>query len=230
MGLAAQLLTRVRGGASPTATFTDSTDNAMRCNGRGEGLFAQALPPKAELARLGTSWQASIPTGSAFTSVAAWPTTRAELVISNTAPAAKLAATCMIIDQVWVAEIVTETAASHLTLIAQISTAGRVALATNNAAVLVTSQSGKAAAYNGVGSFALANTAFAIASQWQVIGQSQMAGAAAVSVGQSTLAELGGLFIVPPQATLCLNAVVGTVVASSSILGLVWHEQVLDLA
>jgi hypothetical protein len=230
MGLAAQLLGRVRGATNPTSTFNDTTDQAVRCNGRGEGLFVQALPQKAEVSRLGASWQASIPTGSAFTTVAAWPTTRAELVVSNTAPAGRIGATCMIIDYVWQAQIVTETAASAQTLIAQVSTAGRIATATNNTAVLVTSMSGKAAAYAGVGTFALANTAFAIASQWQVLpNQPNALSPAAVGVGSSSTADCHGLLIVPPQATLCLNLVVGTAVASAGIIGLVWHEQVLDL-
>lgn len=230
MGLAAQLLGRVRGATNPTSTFPDTTDQAVRANGRGEGLMVQALPQKTEVCRLGASWQASIPTGSAFTTVAAWPTTRAELVLSNTSPAGKIGVTCLVIDYVWGVQIVTETAASAFSLIGQISPAGLVANAANNTAVLKTSMSGKAAAYAGVATTAIANTAFAVASQWQILpNQYAPLSPASVGVGAMSCADLHGLFIIPPQATLCLNAVVGTAVASAGIIGVVWHEQVLDL-
>ena len=49
----------------------------------GEWLTVPGLPPKTELVRLGGSDTCRLATGTAFTFVAAWPTTRAELVLYN---------------------------------------------------------------------------------------------------------------------------------------------------
>ena len=195
-------------------------------NARGDLSVAQGLPHKAELSRMGATYHASIPTGSAFTTVAAWPTTRAELVLSNPNPAGS--GICFVIDSAWCATIVTETAASQITILAQLSSASLVATAANNTAVLVQPLNGKAATAGQTATLAVANTAFAVASRWQVMGVSGLGGAT-VSVGQACLAPFDGLYIVQPQATLCLNAVVGTAVAAAGLIGVTWSETYLDL-
>src|SRR5512142_2156128 len=214
-------------GAQNIVTPPGTPNQTPHLNERADFLMAQALPERAELVKMGGSWHASIPTGSVFTTVAGWPTTRAELVMSNGNQAGGVS---FVIDYVWGATIVTETAASFLTLIGQISPAGAVAVAADNAAVLRVSQSGKAAAYGGNAKFALANTAFAVASKWQVLpNQVGGLGPGAVSIGQYSTAQVNGLLVVQPQATLCLNVVVGTAVASAAMLGVVWHEVQLAL-
>jgi hypothetical protein len=220
MSMAASIFANARTNQGPANPTTQVQQNT-----RGDLCVAQGLLPKVDLTRLGNSWQASIPTGSAFTTVAAWPTTRAELILSNANPAGGKS---FVIDQIWAATIVTETAASQMTLLAQMSGAGLVAVAANNTAVLVTSLSGKAGVYGGAASLALANTAFMIASKWQVVGVSPLGGAS-VSVGQAALAEMQGGYIVQPQSTLGVNLVVGTAVASAGLMGISWHEVQLDV-
>lgn len=223
-GANVQTFGRVRGGNLGNGLYADGDDQSLRLNGRGDALFAPALLAKAELVRMGGSYSAAIPTGSAFTTVAAWPTTRSELYLGNAETAGGRS---YVIDQIWAATIVTETAATELTIIYQMSAPGIVALPANNTAVLVNSLSGKPN-YGGKAQLALGSTAFAVANKWQVVAGSPLGGAS-VSVGQAVLAEVQGQIIVPPGATLCLNAVVGTAVAAAGIMGVVWHEVALDL-
>ena len=225
MGAFSELVAMVRGGSAPLLNAGNRAVPML--NSRGDFLVAQALPPKAELVRSGRSWHASIPTGSAFTTVAGWPTTRGELILSNGEPVSGLS---YVIDYVWAAEIVTETAASFLALLGQISPAGSVAVATDNANVLRTSLSGRSGSYASNAKLALANTAFGVASKWMVLpNQNAPLGPGAVSIGQLATANVDGLLIVPPQATLALNVVVGTAVASAGLMGVAWHEVQLDL-
>lgn len=190
--------------------------------------MAAGLPERAGVVARGASYHASIPTGSAFTTVAAWPTTRAELVLSNVAPAG---GPCLIIDRIWAATIVTETAATEMTILCQVSPAGLVTPATDNTAVLVRNLNGKSGANqrSANAALAMANTAFAVASQWDVPDQTLTLGPGATSVGQAATARINGGYVIQPQATFCMNLVVGTAVAATGIIGVVWHEAMLDL-
>lgn len=220
---------QVRGGTNPGGTLlADNSYGTPRMNGRGEALFVQALPERAEIVRLGASYHASIPTGSAFTTVAANPTTRAELVLSNISAAG---GKCLIIDEVWVETIVTETAASSLSICVQISPSGLVAVAADNTAVLQRCLNGKsgATARSVNAALAVANTAFGVASQWHFPHQAGYLGGGAVSIGQLSVAKLNGMYVVQPGATFLMNAVVGTAVASAGIMGVIWHEAQVDL-
>ena len=204
-------------------------DAKAAMNNRGDLCMAQALPAKAEIARLGASYHASIPTGSAFTTVAAWPTTRAELVLSNVSPAG---GPSLIIDRIWFSTIVTETAASAYTILCQMSPAGLVAVAADNTAVLVRNLNGKSGGTqrSANASLAVAHTAFGVARQWDVPEQAAFGtNLAAVSLGAGAIASINGGYIVQPQATFIMNAVVGTAVAAAGIMGVVWHEATLDL-
>jgi hypothetical protein len=222
----------VRGAAGAQGTLLpDGSGAAARVNGRGEQIVAQGLPERAELVRMGQSWHYSIPTGSAFTTVAAWPTTRSELNLTNMAAAG---GPSMVIDQVWAATIVTETAASALTIIVQVSPVNLVASAAvvDNSAVLARCLNGKAGALNRAPNIAatIASTAYGIASQWHVPRQYQAGtNLAAVSVGQASIADLNGLYVIQPGASFAVNAVVGTAVASAGIMGVVFHLAELDL-
>ncbi len=225
----ADLRAFVRGTAANIVAL--GSEQYMSGNSRGDLSVAQGLPERAELVRLGRSYHASIPTGSAFTTVAAWPTTRSELNISNMAAAGGVS---IVIDRVWAAAIVTETAASAFTILCQVSPVNLVAVAAvaDNTAVLQRNLSGKSGATTRSANAALtvASTAFAIASQWDVPLQVQNGtNLAAVGVGQSATAAINGGYIIQPGATFCMNLVVGTAVSSAGIMGVVFHEAQLDL-
>ena len=204
--------------------YPANSDTPQTLFNGGETLVAQALPPYAALTSLGQTWQCSIATGSAFTHVAAWPTTRAEIVFFNGYAAGT--GVCMVIEQVWAANVATSiAAASSYTLIAQIVPSSSTAL-TNDTAQLITSMSGKTG-YQGAVTRAVANTSYAVASKWQPL-SSSATNPGSVSIGICEVAEVLGGMIVPPQAFLCLNLVVGTATGTASI-GCVWDELVLNL-
>ena len=192
-------------------------------NNQGCLLNAFGLPAKTELVRLGNSWHCSIATGSAFTHVAAWPTTRAEIVLYNGESAGGKS---YVIDQVWAANVATSiAAASAYTLLAQI-VPGSLTAPADNSSQLITSLSGRGTNYSGKARRAVANTDFMVASKWQVI--ASVPAGPSVSIGLAVLAEVNGGLIVPPGAVLGLNLVAGTATGTASI-GFTWHETQLPL-
>lgn len=198
-------------------------EGQLAINTRGDLSVVQGLPPRAELVRLGKSWNASIPTGSAFAPVAAWPTTLANIILYNGEPAG---GKTYVIDRAWAAAITTIAAASSFALLAQnVGNQPTVAAPANNAAVLKTSSNCRNN-YDGNARLAIANSAFAIASQWDVI--AAMAASPSASIGASTYADLYGAYVVPPGGVFCLNVVASTA-AGTMIQGLSWHEVQLPI-
>lgn len=217
------LLARVRKFA--TLAYSEGDEKIPSQNGRGELIVAQGLPDRAELVRLGASWGAQIPTGSAFTFVNAWPTTRAELVLNNAEP---VGGKTFIIDRVWMSNITSQAAAQPFSMLAQIAPASlAVAAATDNAAVLRQSLSGRIKTYNGNARLALANTAFALTNQWFTIGNAAVS-PMTTNLGHSVEAHVYGKYLVPPGAAFCLAGLAGTA-AGTAICGIEWHEAQLDL-
>src|SRR5262245_43210429 len=106
-------------------------------NRRGDTRFAAALPDGVEWVRIGRTWSTAIPTGSAFTYVNAWPTTRAELVVRNAYSDGK---TSLAFESAWMVDVTSAAAAHAKALLAQI-VPGHAAV-TNDTTVLVTSRSG----------------------------------------------------------------------------------------
>lgn len=203
------------------------TTGQLAGNARGDASVAQGLPERSEVVRLGGSYQCSIATGSAFTHVAAWPTTRAELVLknNNSGSATGAGLKCFVIDSFWYANVATSVAAANSgTFLAQIVPSSATAV-TDDTAQLITSRSGKSA-YSGGAQRAVANTAYAIASKWEVVGS--FSTSATASIGQGLYAPVYGGFILPPQSILCMNVALGTATGTGSI-GVVWHEIVLDV-
>jgi hypothetical protein len=191
-------------------------------NTRGDLSVAAGLPPKSELVRYGNSWMTATPTANAFTYVAAWPTTRAELVLFNNEVGGGKA---YMIDSAFVYGITSMGAAQPLTLIGQMVAPG-IAAPANNTALVITSRSGKPN-YGGKALKAIANTAFALANAWEVLATS-LVPAPTTNLGAAVQVELAGGFIVPPGGAFCLNAVAGTA-AGTAIVGVVWHEVQIPL-
>lgn len=211
-------------GAAPGSAQVGNTIGQGVMNPRGQQITALGLPSKAEIVRLGRTYECSIATGSAFTHVAAWPTTRAELVIENVATDG----TCLVIDSAWASNVATSVAAANTyTLLAQIVSSSATAV-TDDTAQLIVSRSGKVGA-NGSGNVtrAVANTSYGVASRWSVLGSTSSGGATA-TIGEGVYADVAGGFIVPPGGLFLLNLVVGTATGTSSI-GVVWHEMILGI-
>lgn len=190
--------------------YNDGSTSQVGINPRGEVLTVAALPRKTELTRLGDSWSAVIPTGSAYTNVANMPTTRAELALYN-GDAVK----SYVIDSVWMYCLTSITAASGITLIYQV---GSPAVLTDNTAVLINSPLGLV--YGGRAKRALAVTTM-VADKWAAL--ASLGSGAAVSIGVGCFADVGGGIILRPGYTLGLNAVVGTA-TGTSLIGVSWHE------
>jgi hypothetical protein len=200
--------------------YSEGDQRAAGINNRGESLMSQALPERSELVRQGNSWGAQIPTGSAFTFVNAWPTTRAELVLWNGEPAGGLA---YLIDRVWMANITSEGAAQPSSILAQLAPAAlAVAAPTDNAAVLRQSLSGRVKTYTGNARLMVANTAFALTNLWFSLGSGDMS-PMTTNLGATCDKDVYGRYIVYPGAAFCLAGLAGTA-AGTAILGVEWHE------
>lgn len=204
---------------SPLA-YSDG-NNAVAMNNRGELLVAPALPPFAELTRMGNAWSVAIATGSAFQPVAAWPTTLANIVLYN---GNSTGGKSFVVDTIWAAAITSIAAATSFTCLAQISNAG-VAAPTNDTAQLITSKAG-IGTYAGNAKRAVANTAFMVASKWTVVGQSS--GHPSTAIGAGVFADIAGRIIVPPGACLGVNVCASTA-GGTMIQGIDWFEVQLDL-
>lgn len=208
------LLGRVRKASVPS--YSDAQEVVPAVNDRGEFLLSQCLPHKAELTRLGRTITRTIPTGSAFTHVAAWPTTRAEFVLQNGESAGGKS---YVLDSAWAVNAATSiAAASAYTLIGQIVNSHATAV-TDNTACLTTNRAG--ANYTSLSRVAVANTTYGVASKWEVLAAAP-AGPAA-SIGLAVYCELNGGIILPPGAILLLNLIVGTA-TGTAIIGATWHE------
>jgi hypothetical protein len=195
-------------------------DEQIHLNPRGDQIVALGLPERSELVRLGASWGAQIPTASAFTFVAAWPTTRAELVLCN---AEDKGGKTYAIDRVWLTNITSQAAAQPFSLLGQLVPAAlAVAAAADNAGILRQSLSGKLVNYAGRATLALANTAFAVANKWFPLGNAAIS-PMTTNLGASIEAHVYGKYLVPPGAAFCLAGLAGTA-AGTAIAGVEWHE------
>jgi hypothetical protein len=215
------LLGRVRTTSAPA--YADGDEKVPAMNTRGELLVSQGLPAKAELVRLGRTITRTLPTGSAFTHVAAWPTTRAELVIQNGEAAGGKS---YVFDSAWAANAATSiAAASAYTLLGQVVNSHATA-ATDAATILTTNRAGYGG-YTSLSKCAAANTTYGIASKWEVLASAPAGGAA--SIGLAVYADLDGGIILPPGALLLLNLITGTA-TGTAIIGATWHEVQLPAA
>jgi len=191
-------------------------------NSRGDQLVAQALPRYTELARMGTLWTCRMATGSAFTYVNAWPTTRAELVLYNGEPTGGKS---FVITRAWMYNISSMGAAQPITLIGQIVPAvGTVP--THDVAQLITGHNGKAS-YSGLAKVAVANTtAGQTTNLWDVLASTNSP--MTTNLGQAVTADLFGIYIIPPKGVFALAGIAGTA-AGTATIGVTWAEIQLGL-
>lgn len=201
----------VRGGARPN--YGEGDQRLGILNG-GEVCVAQGLPAKAEAVRLGNYWTTCIPTGSAFTNVAAMPTTRAELILYNGEPGNGRS---YIIDQIGFISLTDVTAAVCATIVYQVN----VSTVTDDSTVLINSPVGSV--YSGRAQRDLALTTFT-ANKWAPLASSNTG--AAKSIGLGIVAEVNGGIIVRPGCALGVNAIVGTA-TGTSLMSISWIEEKL---
>ena len=214
MGMTLQLKALVR--RTVASVFGDGVSEPQ-INTRGDFLVAQGLPPKAELARLGASWYCSIATGSAFTPVAAMPTTRSELTLRN----GNTDNTCFVIDAVGFMSLTSLAAASGITILGQINAAAAL---TDDTAQLISSPTGKV--YSGSATRAVATTT-AVANKWMALAASGGI-STTTTIGTGLVAEVQGGWILKPGFTFHTNAVFSTA-AGTAIGWIAWHEVTLPL-
>jgi hypothetical protein len=154
-------------------------------------------------------------------------TTRAELVVYN---AARVGGVSLVIERAWLYGVTSMAAAQPIVILGQVAAAGLVAAPTDGTTTVVqTSLSGKAVGLTraGVALFALANTAFALANHWMVLGNG-LVPAPTTNLGAAVEANCYGRYIIPPQGAFLLNAVAGTA-AGTAVMGVEYHDVLLAL-
>jgi hypothetical protein len=203
-------------GANDIYNAPSGIEVTQQCNNRGDQIMAMGLPQKAELVRMGQAWTVRIATASAFTYVAGWPTTRAEIVLYN---GEAVGGKSYVIDSAYMYGITTMAAAQPITLVAQLVKVATVP--TSSATQLINGRNGKKT-YSGLGIVDIANTAAGqIANLWDVVasGMAPMT----TNLGAALYADLWGGYIVPPGYVFALAGIAGTV-AGTAIIGVTWAE------
>lgn len=190
-------------------------------NNRGDMGVSQSLPSKAELVRLGNTWEVRMLTAAPFTTVLAMPTTLAVLALYN---GEAVGGRSYVIDTVWSFNQATSAAAEQMALICILLPS--LAAITHDATQFCNSRSGRPN-YTGKAKWAVNQTMTGGTDLWSVL-QSSNPTSASASKGFATVAEVNGGWIVPPGATFGVNVIAG-VAAASSIMGIVWHEVQLAL-
>lgn len=207
-------------GAADAYNSPAGAEAELLLNNRGDLQTSLALPERADLVRLGRSWCAAIPSASAFTYVAALPTTRAELVLYNAEDADGYS---YIIDRVWMFNISSMGAAQPLTIVGQLVPSYLIGtVPTDAATILRAGMSGKQGPYSGKALMALANTTMGqIANRWAVLGST--IAAPTTNLGAAIDLRIQGRYIVTPKSGFALAGVAGTA-AGTAIIGVEWHE------
>lgn len=221
----AQIVAPPRITSVPNYSDTGSPGQLGAVNNRGDLLTAQALPPRAEAVRMGNSYGAQIPTGSAFTFVNAWPTTRAELVLYN---GESTGGKWYLIHRVWMCNITSQAAAQPFSLLGQlVPNTPAVVAPTDNTAILMQCLSGNRAVGRGGSSarLALANTAFTVTNEWFILGNAAVS-PMTTNLGHSLEAKIEGGILLPPGAVFGIAGLAGTA-AGTAIAGIEWDEVIL---
>lgn len=201
--------------------YTEGVMGRPALNNRGEWLMSQGLPPKSELVRMGQTWSCVTPAANHFAPVAAMPTTLANIVLFNGQPAGGKS---LLIDAVFAVADTSIAAAGVITLLGQQVASGTAP--TDNTAVLINSRAGKT--YAGLTKRAIANTAFAIADKWEVLGPAVLS-SATTTIGLAAYAECYGGWVIPPGGFFLANLIAGTA-GGTCVQGVVWHEAQLPIA
>ena len=210
----------VRGG-NDGFNLGSGSEIPLNLNNRGDLIVAFGLPQRADLIRQGQTWTCRMATGSVFTYVAAWPTTRAELLLYNGEPTYGKS---YVIDSAWMYGLTSMAAAQPIDLIAQLAPVATIP--THDTAQLITGQNGKFT-YGGFGRVCVANTTGGcVANRWDLLASANAP--MTTNLGLSVLADLWGKYIVPPGWVFGLAGIAGTA-AGTALIGVTWSEVQLIL-
>jgi hypothetical protein len=192
----------------------------------GAQIMVQGLPERAELVKLGASWGAGLPTGSAFAPVAAWPTTVSNLVLAN---GEAVGGPTYIVDRAWMSAI-TAGSTGPSVILAQTIPYGSTGAFTDTATILRRQLSLRGSAFSSNAKLSATAANVLVASQWFPLGPSvgYSSSAVAGNIGTTCEADIKGRILIPPGAALAF-AGVASVAAGTSIMGVEWHEVLLNL-
>lgn len=191
-------------------------DEQIHVNSRGDMLVSQSMPERAELVRMGDSWQ--VMTSSAIAPLTAIPTTTGGLNLWN---GEQSNGKSYVIDRVQVSEIVVDATQSNSTAVFACLVRPPVATPTD-AALTIRSMSGRNA-YSGRARTTV--NAAVTNDGWFPIGTSApTAAAAAGSAWKVTDIPINGLYIIPPGAQFCVHAAKAAATAGQVHFSITWHE------
>jgi hypothetical protein len=210
------ILAYIRGLTAPN--WPEGPDSPIVANTRGEVCVVQALPPAAELVRLGNSY---FSVGTGVAPVTVLPTTTAHFSLWNGEnPGGK----SYIIDAVGTSITTSAGAAINLGLAAQLNVTNPIA---NPAGALAIKSLSGRAFYGGKGQ-TRASTAVTNDSAWHQVG-TEIVCANTANLTLNIEFQVYGRYIVPPQGMFSLASLAnaaGTAVCTPIIF---WHEVQLVL-
>lgn len=208
-----KLVSRVRGG--DPGNYAENRDSEQsHVNSNGDKLQSFALPPRAELVRLGDSYQVLFAAATGLTAV---PTTAGLGTLWNGEPGNGRS---LVIDSVaCFRPIIDVTTADNATIWAQIIRPP--VTAPTDAALTIRSLSGR---YSYGGRVRTVATSTTLANRWEAIGN--MAGwpAIAGTAWNAVDIPLLGRYVIPPGASFTITASEITATASAFRFAIRWHE------
>ncbi len=220
MGEAFEIIGNIRGTSRPN--YPEGNYQKLQLNAAGDLAVAQALPERAELARLGNSWGAQILDANAFTLLITIPTTLADLALQNCESAGGKS---YLIDRVWIKCKTSTASAGTVEILAQCVPPGTAAVA-HAATSMIYSLSCKPN-YGGKAQIAIASTAVgALANKWFPLAIANLSYTTTIAAAGSQ--ECYGRYVIPPGGTFALTAQ-ESVSGGAAIVGVEWHEVQLQL-
>lgn len=189
-------------------------------NTQDEQLTAQGLPPYTEMSRRNRGWQ--VMNTSAVAGLVVRPSTTAHATLYNNNTSASEIA--LVIDRVFVFNLVTTAAISGYSLWGCVHPTGRTADAADITAFK--SMSGLATAYAGGARFD--NGATVTDDGWFPLGEPSLTGGVTTAPSGAKAIEVKGRIIIPPTAAFSL-APVSTIVGLTFTVGFSFYELPLPM-
>ena len=202
----------VRGVRRSASSSTGGVQAQLNSNEFDEILVSQAMPPYAEMTRLGQGW--STMSVTALAALVTRPTVTAGFEIFNGYASG---GPSLIVDRIFAEWRLATAVASNAIMYAQV-TAPKSAVTSGS--FVVRGNSGKA--YGGPVICAISTTV--TDSGWFPWGPPSGSGLAAATPNGGMEAKVEGRLIVPPQCSLCLH-VVASVTGDTFIQGASWYER-----
>ncbi len=187
-------------------------------NAQSQGIYAQGNPPYTEITRQGNGW--NVQTATAFTPVAAVPTTTAALeIFNNTAGNSSIT---LVIDSIFAFQLLSTAAVQTYGTWAMVTTQKA---APSNTALDIFSQSGRPKYTTTAASRVISaiNTTV-VANGWRPYGPVAPFSLAAATPGSSFVGEVSGRLLVPPGCSLAVTVAGSVATASSFQVGVSWYE------